>query len=118
METATNPAIIVLTLTAAGAALTAWWVSIQRERRRGRLVDWIKANHAARWAALPWFSRRFMPDNGVERLRRQGLGNDVDFMIRYRDSKRGTWLLLGLIGLGILLIGMVPLGVRYLGWTW
>jgi hypothetical protein len=39
-------------------------------------------------------------------------------MIRYRESKQGMWLLLGLIGLGVLLIGMVPLGVRYLGWTW
>ena len=118
MEPATSPAVIGLTLAAVGAVLTAWWISIQKERRRGRLVEWIKANHAASWAALPWFSRRFMPDNGVERLRRQGLGNDVDFMIRYRESKRGTWLLLGLIGLGVLLIGMVPLGVRYFGWTW
>ncbi len=118
METATSPAIIVLLLAAAGAVLTAWWVSMQKERRRARLVEWIKANHAASWAALPWLSRRFMPDNGVERLRRQGLGNDVDFMIRYRASKRGTSLLLSLIGTGVLLIGMVPLGVRYLGWTW
>ncbi len=118
METATSPAIIVLLLAAAGAVLTAWWVSMQKERRRARLVEWIKANHAASWAALPWFSRRLMPDNGVERLRRQGLGNDVDFMIRYRAAKRGTPLLLSLIGTGVLLIGMVPLGVRYLGWTW
>ena len=54
METATSPAIIALTLAALGAVLTAWWVSIQRERRRARLVEWIKANHAASWAALPW----------------------------------------------------------------
>ncbi len=118
MEPVTSPAVIGLTLAAVGAVLTAWWVSIQKERRRGRLVEWIKANHAASWAALPWFSRRLMPDNGVERLRRQGLSNDVDFMIRYRESRRGTWLLLGLIVLGVLLIGMVPLGVRYLGWNW
>ena len=30
METATSPAVIVLTLAAAGAALTAWWLSMQR----------------------------------------------------------------------------------------
>ncbi len=105
-------------LAGAAAVLGAWWVSIRQERRRRRLVEWIKANHAARWAALPWFSRRFTPANGVERLRRQGLGNDVDFMVRYRESKRGTWRVLGLILLGLLLMGMVPLGVRYLGWTW
>ncbi len=118
METSTSPEVIVLLLAAVGAVLTAWWVSIQKERRRGRLVEWIKANHAARWAALPWFSRSLMPASGVEHLRRQGLGNDVDFMVRYRETKRGTWQLLGLIVLGVLLIGMVPLGIRYLGWTW
>ncbi len=105
-------------LAGAAAVLGAWWVSIRQERRRRRLVEWIKANHAARWAALPWFSRSLMAASGVERLRRQGLGNDVDFMVRYRESKRGTWQLLGLIVLGVLLIGMVPLGVRYLGWNW
>ncbi len=105
-------------LAGAAAVLGAWWVSIRQERRRRRLVEWIKANHAARWAALPWFSRRLTPANGVERLRRHGLGNDVDFMVRYRESKRGTRPLVSLILLGLLLIGMVPLGVRYLGWTW
>ncbi len=105
-------------LAGAAAVLGAWWLSIQRERRRRRLVEWIKANHAARWAALPWFSRSLMPAGGVERLRRQGLGNDVDFMVRYRESKRGTGPLVGLISLGLLLIGMAPLGIRYLGWNW
>ncbi len=73
-----------LMLAGAAAVLGAWWVSIRQERRRRRLVEWIKANHAARWAALPWCSRSLMPASGVERLRRQGLGNDVDFMVRYR----------------------------------
>ena len=118
MGPATSPGVIVLTLAAAAAVLGAWWVSIRRDRRRRRLVEWIKANHAARWAALPWFSRSLMPASAVEHLRRQGLGNDADFMVRYRESKRGTWQLLSLIVFGVLLIGMVPFGVRYLGWNW
>jgi hypothetical protein len=54
----------------------------------------------------------------VERLRRQGLGDDPEFMARYRSVKRGKrWqVILQLIGMA--LIGAIMLGVRHPGWTW
>jgi hypothetical protein len=63
-------------------------------------------------------ARRVFPVSGVENLRRRGLGDDPDFMARYRDAKRGTRRQLGALFLGIGLIGRILLGVCHWGWTW
>lgn len=118
MEYETSLEVMVLLLAAAAAGLGAWWIRIRQEKRRRHLVEWIKENHAARWAAIPTLTRRLHLAGGVEYLRRNGLGGDANFMARYRESKRETRLLLGLLLLSSLLIGMVPLGIRYLGWVW
>ncbi len=118
MEPATSPIVILLSLAAAAAVLGAWALAIRERRRLRRLVAWIETHHGARWAALPGAARRFNVVGGVEQLRRQGLGDDPEFMARYRSVKRGKpWqVILQLIG--VALIGAILLGVRYLGWTW
>ena len=105
-------------LAALGSGLYAFWLSSRQQRRFRRLVEWIEAHHGARWRALPWASRHLNRVGGVEALRRGGLGDDPAFMARYLDGKRVRLqeLLAILVGLG--LIGVLALGVRYLGWHW
>ncbi len=118
MEPATSPIVILLSLAAAAAVFVAWALAIREQRRMRELVAWIETHHGARWAALPGAARRFNVVGGVEHLRRQGLGDDPEFMTRYRAVKRGKpWrVILQLVG--VALIGAILLGVRYLGWTW
>ncbi len=118
MEPATSPIVILLSLAAAAAVLGAWALAIREQRGFRKLVTWIETHHGARWAALPGAARRFNLVGGVEHLRRHGLGEDPEFIARYRDAKRGkSWQVI-LQVVGVALIGAILLGVRYLGWTW
>ncbi len=118
MESATSPIVILLSLAAAAAVLGAWALSIREGRRFRELVAWIETHHGARWAALPGAARRFNAAGGVEHLCSQGLGEDPEFMARYRTVKRGKPWQWALLAVGMALIGAILLGVRYLGWTW
>ncbi len=118
MEPATSPIVIVLALAAAAAVLGAWALAFRQRRHLRDLVAWIETHHGARWAALPGAARRFNVAGGVEHLRRQGLGEDPEFMARYRTVKRGKPWQVILQVVGVALIGAIFLGVRYLGWTW
>ncbi len=115
MEPATSPIVIALTLAAGAAVLGVWWLSIREGHRFRRLVAWIEAHHGARWRALPWFLH---PKSGVEFLRRHGLAGDPAFMELYREVKRGNLRQPVFLLIGLALIGVILLGVRYLGWTW
>ncbi len=118
MEPATSPIVIQLALAAAAAVLGAWVVAFRARRRLRELVAWIETHHGALWAALPGATRRFNLAGAVELLRRQGLGEDPEFMTRYQDAKRGkSWQVI-LQVVGVALIGAILLGVRYLGWNW
>ena len=118
MESATSPIVILLGLAAAAAVLGAWALAIRERRRLRELVAWIETHHGARWAALPGAARRFNAAGGVEHLCRQGLGEDPEFMARYRTVKRGKPWQVILQVVAVALIGAILLGVRYLGWTW
>ena len=118
MEPATSPIVILLSLAAAAAVLGAWALAIRERQRFRGLVAWIETHHGARWAALPGAARRFNVAGGVEHLRRQGLGDDPEFMARYRSVKRGSLRQPVFLLIGLALIGVILLGVRYLGWTW
>jgi hypothetical protein len=118
MESATSPIVILLSLAAAAAVLGAWALAIRERRRFRELVAWIETHHGARWAALPGVARRFNVVGGVEQLRRQGLGDDPEFIARYRTVKRGKPWQVILQMVGVALIGAILLGVRYLGWNW
>ena len=118
MEKTTSPEIIVLTLAATAAGIYAFWLSIRQDRRFDRLIKWVKTHHSERWRALPWVSRRLNLVGGVEHLRRQGLADDPEFMAHYREGRRGGARQIIFILVGSALIGVIPLGVRYLGWQW
>ncbi len=118
MEPATSLIVIVLAIAAAAAVIGAWALAIRERRRFRRLVAWIEVQHGARWAALPGAARRFNAAGGVEHLRQQGLGDDPDFMARYREVKGSKRWQVILQVVGATLIGTIFLGVRYLGWIW
>ncbi len=115
MEPATSPIVILLSLAAAAAVLGAWALAIRERRRFRELVVWIETHHGAHWAALPAAARRFNVAGGVEHLRRQGLGEDPEFMARYREVKGSKRWQVILQVVGAVLIGAIILGVRYLG---
>ncbi len=118
MESATSPIVILLALAAAAAVIGAWVVAFRARRRLRDLVAWIATNHGALWEALPGATRRFHLAGAVEQLRRQGLGEDAEFRARYRSVKAGkNWQVI-LQLLGMVLIGTIFLGGRYLGWAW
>ena len=116
-ETQTRPEIIALILLAAALALYGWWLSDRQVRRFRDFVSWIKDHHGARWQALPWVSRQLNRAGGVEHLRRNGLGNDPQFMIRYRHAKMVRWPQVVVVLCGMAAIGLVAVGVQYFGWT-
>ena len=118
MEPATSPIVILLALAAAAVVIGAWVVAFRARRRLVELAAWIATHHAAQWEALPGVTRRFNMAGAVEQLRRQDLGDDLEFITRYRSVKHGKrWqVILQLIGMA--LIGAIMLGVRYLGWIW
>ena len=118
MEPATSPIVIVLALAAATAVLGAWALAFRDRRRLQELVAWIAAHHGARWEALPQLTRRLDLAGAVEHLRREGLGDDPEFVARCRIVKRGKRLQGILQLVGVALIGAIMLGVRYLGWAW
>lgn len=118
MESATSPILIALVLVTTVVVLGAWWLSIRAERGSRDLVNWIMANHRSAWEALPRHSRWFNPVGAVELLRRQGLGGDPEFMVLYKEAKRGRPLRLALLAMGIVCVGAIFLGVRFLGWVW
>jgi hypothetical protein len=110
--------VILLGLAAAAAVLGAWALAIRERRRLRALVAWIETHHGALWAALPAAARRFNAAGGIEHLRREGLGEDPEFMARYRTVKRGKPWQVILQVVGVALIGTILLGVRNWGWTW
>ncbi len=114
----TSPEVVVLITGAAVAMLYAWWMSNRENRRFRRLVEWLREHHAERWAGLPRFSRTVNIVGGAERLRRDGLFDDAAFMALYREAKRGRGVKVVALVVGIVLIGAVLFGTRYLGWSW
>ena len=118
MEPATSLIVILLSLAAGAAVLGAWGLAIRERRRLRELAAWIETHHGGRWVALPGGARRFNLAGGIEQLRRQGLGDDPEFMARYRRVKRGKRWQVILQMVGVALIGAILLGGRYLGWNW
>lgn len=118
MEPATSSIVIVLAFAAAAAVVGAWGLAIRERRRLRELVAWIMAQHGPRWEALPPVTRRLNLVGAVELLLRQGLGEDAEFLARYRQVKQGKHWQWVLQAVGAALIGAIFLGVRYLGWVW
>lgn len=117
-ETQTSLEIIALLLLAAALGLFAWWLSARQARRFRDFASWVEVQHAARWQALPWTSRKLNRNGAIEHLRRDGLGDDPQFMARYRQDKMVRWpqAVVALAGMGA--IGLVAVGLQYFGWTW
>jgi hypothetical protein len=117
-ETQTSPAIIALVVVTAALVLYAWWLSIRQERRFRNFVSWIEDSHRERWQVLPWALRKLNRNGGVERLRRDGLGDDAEFMTRYRHGKMVRWPQVAAVLCGVGAIGLLAVGIEYFGWTW
>ncbi len=118
MEPATSPIVIVLAIAAAAAVIGAWVIAFRDQRRRRELVAWVVAHHGPRWDSLPELTRRLNLAGAIEHMRREGLGDDPEFMGRYRIVKHGKRWQVNLQVVGAMLIGAIYLGVHYLGWIW
>jgi hypothetical protein len=117
-ETQTSPAIIALVVVTAALVLYAWWLSIRQERRFRNFVAWVEVHYSQQWKALPWVARNLNRNGGVEHLRRNGLGNDPQFMARYHQDKMVKWPQVVAILCGVGAIGLLAVGIEYFGWTW
>jgi len=114
----TSPEIIILVVLAAALTLFAWWLSNRQMRRFRDFVSWIEEHHGARWQSLPGASWKLNRGGGVERLRREGLGDDPEFMTRYRYGKRVRWPQVVSLACGMGAIALIAAGIEYFGWNW
>ncbi len=112
----TSPEIIVLTIAGAIASLYAWWTWADENRRRRRLVRWLRTRHADLWNQLPRGSRTLNVIGAIEQLRRNGLSANAEFMARYDEVKRRKGAARAALVVGMGFIGAVIIGTRYLGW--
>lgn len=108
---------MALILIGLALALYAWWLSDRQARRFRDFASWVETHYRQRWQALPWSSQKLNRAGGVEYLRRNGLGNDPQFMARYRHGKMVRWpqVVASLGGVGA--IGLIAAGIKYFGWT-
>ena len=118
MEPATSPIVIFLAFAAGVAVISAWVIAFRVQRRRRELVAWVVAHHGPRWDSLPELTRRLNLAGAIEHLCREGLGDDPEFMGRYRTVKRGKRWQVNLQLVGAMLIAAIYLGVHYLDWIW
>ena len=117
-EVQTSPELKVLVLLLLAFTLFAWWLSERQARRFRKFANWVAANYSAQWQALPWVTRHLNRVGGIEVLRRNGLGNDPQFMAQYQQGKMVRWPQVAAACGGVAAIGLIIVGVEYLGWTW
>lgn len=115
--TSTSPGVMIFTLLTIAVTLYAWWLSIDRSRRRQHLVRWLQEHRPQAWSGMPP-SVRFLPYGGIEYLRRHVLADDPEFIERYRDTGRHNRRQLAMLLLAAAGIAVVQVGTRYLGWVW
>lgn len=117
-ETQTSPEIIALILLALGLTLYAWWLSDRQARRFRDFVSWVEDQRREQWESLPRIAQRFNRNGGIEQLRRNELSNDPEFLARYRQGKMVRWPQIVPVLCAMGAIGLLLIGVKYLGWTW
>lgn len=116
-DTQTSPGIIALTLLAAALILYAWWLSDRQARRFRDFASWVEDHYGERWQALPWTSRKLNRNGAIEHLRRGGLGDDPQFMARYRQGKMVRWPQVAAVVAGMAAIGLLGVGIEFFGWA-
>lgn len=109
---------VVLSLLAAlFCALWAWVASIRHGRAIGEMAAWLEQHRAEAWNALPWTTRRFLPQGGIVALKRRGLADDPDFRaLDARARRLQRHFALRLLA-GFAAIGLLIAGKSYLGWV-
>ncbi len=98
-------ALIVVLVTAVAAAIYAFRTLANQQQALSEVAEWLQAERASHWEALPRYSRIFKVA-GVERLRRGVLNSDSEFDQRYEgyeESKRRH------VGSIVLLVAVVAL---------
>lgn len=107
----------LLILAALFCAVWGWIASIRHGRVIGEVAVWLERHRTAAWNALPWATRRLLPQGGIAAMKRQGLTDDPHFRILEARARRlHRQLALRLLA-GLAAIGLVFAGKTYLGWV-
>lgn len=79
----------VLLVVAAGSALYALYLEVQRGRGFWKLVEWLKAERPTEWEGAQGIGRRGNIEDAVAKLRRGRLTADDEFLSRHDATTRG-----------------------------
>lgn len=94
----------------------AFILEVRRGFEQDRLLEWLKAERAADWDALPR-SDRFLTVRAVEILRRGALASDADFHARYQMTRHGSRFAVAM-SIAVTAIALLLIGTRFFGWSW
>ena len=111
-----DPPVALLASAALVFILWGWIVSMRHTREVRRLAAWLETHRAEAWTALPWMTRRLVPQGGIAALRRQGLTDDPEFRALETEARRLQRRSMALVFVGAGLIGLLLVGLKLLGW--
>jgi hypothetical protein len=109
--------VVLLTGLAVILGLWAWVESARQARSRRRMADWLAKHRAEAWAALPWASRRLMPQAGIAALKRQGETEDAAFEALEAEALRNGRRTRLLMLLAAASLALTLAGMTFLGWS-
>lgn len=109
---------MVLITLAALVSLLAWWLSARTSQRTRALIAYLEQNRTSFWQAQPRLSRYLTPVGVIAAYRRANLPDDPDFDALYQARKSGMRAQISAIAVAVALIGLVPAGTHFWGWTW
>jgi hypothetical protein len=107
----------LLILAALFCAVWGWIASIRHGRAIREMAVWLERHRAEAWNALPWATRRLLPQGGIMALKRQGLTDDPHFRALEAQARRLHRQFALRLFAGLAAIGLVFVGKTYLGWV-
>ena len=109
--------VVLLTLAALVCVIWGWVSSLLQGRIIRRMAAWLEREQPDAWNALPWASRRLMPQSGIAAMKRQGLTEDRDFQDLEAQAERLRRRVGALIFAGFACFGLLIAGMALLGWA-
>jgi len=108
--------VVLLVLVALVCVVCGWIASLRQGQTIRQMAAWLEREQGEAWNALPWASRRLMPQSGIAAMKRRGLTDDPDFRALEERAEQLRRRVGALIFSGFACLGLLVAGMAYLGW--